>query len=176
VDMPNEPASGQAPVEGEATPEISQETATSDEVKPVRRRGRRLLVGALGIAVLLFIGFVGVSFLGAQVKEALAGQVVFGTQQPDSNCLIADSDTTFAEGVSLYWAAHFHESLPAGTTLVIEFGADGQTAGTREYTTSTDDTDCIAVAESTGPLSAGEYSIRVHRDADVQAEGSVTVE
>lgn len=174
MDRPNEPVTGQPTVEREATPGLPQEATTWDQRKPARRRGRRLLVGVLGIAVLLCIGFVGLAFLGAQVREALKGQVVFGTQQPDASCYIADWDTAFAEGVSLYWAAQFHEPLPAGTTMVIEYAEFGQAAGTRDHTVSSD-TDCIAVAEPTGPLSAGEYKIRIRRGADVLAEGSVTV-
>jgi hypothetical protein len=169
-EQPSEQAS--VPVEGSAQPPGTPPVLW-EAPPPPRRWGRRLLIVGLAVVVLAFVGYGGLIFLGGQVEKVLAGQVEFGTGAP-SGCAVAGSATEFPVGTALYWGAYLRNEAPAGTTLVIEESKDGQVVGRTEYSTK-DATNCLATSNATDPLPVGTYSIRILRDSNEEASGTITI-
>jgi len=173
VETANPPAPDVAPVDpGSARGSLDWPPAS--QPAHGRRWGRGLLLGGLGAAVAVLLGYVASGIIGTAYRESHAGQVVFGAKIANS-CVIEHPETDFTVGTPLYWAAFFHSPLTPGTTLAMELLLDEHVVSTGRYVESDEGTTCIFNRAPLGPLPPGEYALRIRRDAEVLAEGNATV-
>lgn len=143
---------------------------TAPAMEPRRRSmGRLVIVGGVVLAVVLFTGYVGLTFLGAQVQAELAGTIEFGTGG-GSVCSVDGGATSFAGGTTVHTAAHLTRSVPAGSSITIRVLRDGAEIATDSVAFDTTG-DCIAQSLQGGALSSGHYRVEYLAGSELLASG-----
>ena len=113
----NPESAGSNQVGGWVSPEPQQPTSGR----------RRLLIGGLVVAAMLFVGYLGLIFLGGQVLHALRGTAEFGTS--GSGCVVHGRSSTFPRGTDLYIVAYVSRDIALGEPVSLHMTQDGQDAG-----------------------------------------------
>ena len=135
---------------------------------------RVLIVAGLGAAV-LFVGYVGLTFLGAQVGAALRGTVEFGTG--GSGCSIQGRASTFPPGGSLFVAAYPSRTVPAGEVLTLRVLRDGAELFSQPQTfdAALEPGDCVSGGMQGAELTPAHYRFEYLAGTETLAAGEFDV-
>ncbi|RKY14982.1 MAG: hypothetical protein DRQ55_20070 [Planctomycetota bacterium] len=124
-----------------------------------------LLLGIISVIVAAALVFVSL-----QVREILAGTVIFGTS--GSDCTIEGEADSFIPGESVYALAHMRRVIETGEEMTLLVSWDGQMV-TEGSEVSPRDFDCLG--SSLEPLEPGSYAVEVSVAGELLAEGSFEV-
>jgi hypothetical protein len=146
-------------------------------VAPPRRSSwlrRVLIIGGLVVAA-LFVGYVGLSFLGAQVGTALRGTVEFGTS--GSECTIDGRASTFAPGGELYVVAYPSRVIPAGEVVTMRVLQDGTEVLSQPQTfgAALDSGDCLSGSMSRAAFTPAHYRFEYLAGTETLAAGEFDI-
>jgi hypothetical protein len=109
-----------------AAPESVEGWVAPRPSKPGSAR-RRLVVVALLVGAALLAGYVGLTFLGAQVASTLRGTIEFGSS--GTGCVAEGRAVTFAQGTDLYVVAHPLRAVSLGEAFSARLTRDGEDFG-----------------------------------------------
>lgn len=135
----------------------------SPRVVPVTR-----IVLALGLVALL--GAAMLVFISLQVREILAGTVIFGSS--GEACDVEAEAETFTLGEPVYAVAHMQRVIETGEEVTMTVTWDGE-AQTTAAEVSPQDFDCLGSALQ--PPGAGSYAVVLEAGDEVLAAGSFEV-
>ena len=155
---------------GEAGP-----TAGADALPKRRPWLKRLLViGGLVLAI-LFIGYVGLSFLGAQVADALRGTIEFGTG--GSGCSVDGRASTFPLGSFVYVVAYPSRDVAAGEVLTLRVSQDGVEALSQPDTldTALGKGDCLSGSMPGTAFAPAHYRFEYRAGSETLAAGEFDI-
>ena len=140
---------------------------------PKRRSGVRriVIIGGL-VAALLFVGYVGLSFLGAQVLEQLRGTVEFGTG--GSGCNVEGRASTFPAGGAVYAVAHLTREVPAGTVVTFRVAQNGTEVGSVPRTFDAAG-DCVIGTLPGAALTPAHYRVEYLAGSETLAAGEFDI-
>ena len=125
---------------------------------------------ALLLGIVSVIAAAALVFISLQVREILAGTVIFGTS--GSDCTIEGEADSFITGESVYAVAHMRRVIETGEEITLLVSWDGQMM-TEGSEVSPRDFDCLG--SSLEPLEPGTYTVEVSVAGDFLAEGSFEV-
>ncbi len=138
-------------------------------------RGRPLVVLTLtrlaivtGLVSLALASFL--LFVGLQVREALAGTVIFGAE--GEGCTLDGDAERFVSGEPIYQVAHLSRAVEAGEMVTLTMHRDG-TLVAEGSSLSDFAFDCLSTPLE--PLDPGTYAVAVSVEGQVLAEGSFEV-
>jgi len=134
---------------------------------------RFAIVGLAVLLVLLLVGYVGLTFLGAQVQAVLSGTVEFGTG-PASACTVEGRATSFTSGTTVYTAAHLARVVDSGTAVEIRVLQDGNEVGADSVSFDTSG-DCVVQSLSGAALTAGHYRVEYLAGTELLSVGEFDV-
>lgn len=149
---------------------------TSDAASPKRGSGRRrlLIIGGLIVAV-VFVVYVGLSFLGAQVAEVLRGTVEFGTG--GSGCTVDGRASKFTPGGSLFVVAYPSRDVPAGEAVTLRVLSDGVELASLPQTfgSALGKGDCLSGSMPGDAFTPGHYRFEYLAGTETLAAGEFDV-
>jgi hypothetical protein len=139
-----------------------------------RGRSRRPLVVGCAIAAVIvaILLYVGLSFLGGQVREILKGTVQFGTG--GSGCDVTGDATTFAPGQDIHVVANLSRDVKAGEVLAVEITHDGIAEAPSSRTLDAT-ANCISGTLPSTVLQPARYRIVYSVGSEVVARGEFVV-
>ena len=155
-------------------PGIGQSGLTAAPPKRSSRVRRVLIIGGL-VAAVLFVGYVGLSFLGAQVGAALGGTVEFGTS--GSECTVEGRASTFTPDGELYVVAYPSRSVPAGEVVTMRVLQDGAEVLSQPQTfgAALDSGDCLSGSMSRAAFTPAHYRFEYLAGAETLAAGEFDI-
>ncbi|HEX6867658.1 MAG TPA: hypothetical protein VF119_02575 [Candidatus Limnocylindrales bacterium] len=134
-----------------------------------RRRG--CLIAVIVLGAFLVLGYIGLVFLGNQVRTVLAGTIQFGTG--GTGCSVTGTATTFPASASIRSVAFLKEDVAAGTTLTTIVTFPDGTSDTGDQTLDTT-AGCVTQAIESG-LPAGHYGLEYRVGTETVAKGAFDI-
>jgi hypothetical protein len=125
-----------------------------------------VVLGLVALVLALFL-----LFLGLQVRQILAGMVVFGSG--GEGCTVEGDAAVFAPGQPRYQVAHLSRLVEPGEAVTMRMTGKGAVVAERSGPTDFA-FDCLGTPLE--PLPPGSYQVSVLVDGEVLAEGSFEVE
>jgi len=153
------------------SPDAATNPAGSASARPGRGRRRIILAGVVIVAI-LFVGYVGLSFLGARVLEQLRGTVEFGSG--GSGCSVEGRASTFAAGGAVYAVAHLTREVPAGTVVTFRVSQNGSEVGSVPRTFDVAG-DCVTGTLPGASLMPAHYRVEYLAGAETLATGEFDI-
>jgi hypothetical protein len=140
--------------------------------QPARsRRTTGCVVAAAIVVAVLFIGYIGLVFLGGQVESILRGTVEFGTG--GSECSLTETGTSFATDETIHLAAHFERTTAAGETVTLIVTDQDGTTETNEQTFDAP-SDCLFMDLGPG-IPPGHYALEFRAGTELLASGELDI-
>jgi len=125
---------------------------------------------ALLLGIVSVIAAAALLLVSLQVREVLAGTVIFGTSGND--CTVEGEADSFIAGEAVYAVAHMRRVIETGEEMTLLVSWEGQTL-TEGSEVSPRDFDCLG--SSLEPLEPGTYAVEVSVADELLAEGSFEV-
>lgn len=147
--------------------------APADRPGGSSRRVRRLIVVAVVVAVVAVVGYVGLVFLGGQVKDVLRGTIELGSG-PGEGCTVTGATTTFAQDDTIHYAVHLAREVPAGEQITVRLLRDGSEVGNQPQTYDTSG-ECVTGSATASDLDVGRYRLEYAAGAELLASGEFEV-
>jgi hypothetical protein len=135
------------------------------------RRTRGCVIAAVVVVVALFVGFVGLVFLGTQIQSMLAGTIEFGTGGQE--CSVSDRATTFPASATIHYAAHLQREMRGGEKITITVTFPN---GTTDSTDETFDKAGQCVYQDIDPgLDVGHYVMEFRSGTELLSKGEFDI-
>ena len=154
------------------TPDPSADAPATATGRP-RSRLRLLIVAAVAAIAVLFAGYVGLTFLGSQVQEALRGTIELGTET-GSGCSVNGSTTSFSAEDTLYFAVHLTREVAAGEVMTVRVLQDGAELESTERTFEQSG-DCLAGSVPASGFDPGHYRLEYLAGSELLASGEFDI-
>ena len=147
--------------------------APDADARRPRSRSRLLIVAIVGTIVVLFAGYVGLSFLGSQVEEALRGTIEMGTET-GSGCSVSSSTSSFSADDTLYFAVHLAREVPAGEIVTVRLLQDGAELESTARTFEESGT-CLTGSVPASGFDPGHYRLEYLAGSEQLASGEFDI-
>ena len=135
------------------------------------RRARGCVIAGAVIVVILFVGFIGLVFLGAQIQSMLAGTIEFGTGGKE--CSVSDRATTFPASATIHYAAHLEREVTVGEKITVTVSFPN---GTTDSTDETFDRAGQCVYQDIDPgLDVGHYLMEFRSGTELLSKGEFDI-
>jgi len=164
----------EAPIEA-AGPRASEPPVDAPTAAAGRPRSRlRLVIAAAVVAIAtLFVGYVGLVFLGSQVQEILRGTIEMGTES-GSGCSVGASTSSFSADATVYFAVHLAREVPAGEVLTVRVLQDGAELESTDRTFQQSG-DCITGSVPASGFAPGHYRLEYLAGSEELASGEFDI-
>jgi hypothetical protein len=134
-------------------------------------RRRWCVIAAIGVVVLLVLGYIGLIFLGSQVESILNGTIEFGTG--GTGCSVSGKATTFPASASIHAVAYLERDTTVGETLTLAVTYPDATTETNGQAVASV-ANCVSQDIQSG-LAPGHYRFEYRAGTEVLAQGGFDI-